>query len=550
MPEFEDEEIQLPPHSVEAEQAVIGSALVAPSSLIDTGKILKPGDFYGRQHQIIWASILDLWEKLEPIDILTVSQKLKDSKQLEKVGGRAYITDLASAIATTANARWYAERLREDSNKRQLIKIIGDAKTKAYDGKPLEEIISDLITKTGQIEKFTSRQRVMSLGEVMPLAMKELERRQQNRDKIPGVPTGLYHLDEKIWGFNPGELILLAARPSMGKTAMALNIAMNVSVHYGLPVLFVSLEMNKDQLAFRLLASKANFNARKFKTGDITQWELENELHKHAQGLSGLPFDVIDDSMGVTSIDDLISVIESQRRAKNLKKGEKPYALIVIDYIQLMESLNQENRVLEISEISRKAKKLAAYLEVPVLALSQCSRMVEQRQNKRPMLSDLRESGSLEQDASIVMFIYRDEVYNPNSGDKGMAEIIIAKNRDGETATVPQRFRADRQRFESVGHENDFWPKLYGTAEKVMPKLLDETEVQETLTRWESEGGERNVTAKFVELSNQLGDVDADAAEILLRNHEALGALWDKMQAAQVVAAPPIYNDLDIFTQI
>lgn len=430
---------RLPPQSIEAEQAVLGSLLVATDAISRVVDVLEPDYFYRKSHQVIYAAILDLFDKNEPIDIVTVSQYLKDEGKLDLVGGRQYIADLAMSIATTANIEYYARSVNEKALLRNLIKAGTEIVAGCY-----EETDADVAIDNAEHMIFSLAQRrnlaqLVHIGDIVESSFAKIEERYENRDSLAGVTSGFYDLDALTSGFQPSDLIIVAARPSMGKTAFCLNIGQAIALEKKLPVAIFSLEMSKEQLVQRMLCSEAAIDANRLRTGLLhnNDW---NRLAMAMGKLGEAPI-FIDDSA-------MVSALDIRAKARRLKAEHKDLGLIVIDYIQLMQGRKQtDNRVQEVSEISRSLKTLARELNVPVIALSQLSRAVEQRQNKRPMLSDLRESGSIEQDADIVMFIYRDEYYNPESEQKGEAEIIIAKQRNGPTGTVDLLFQSSITRF-------------------------------------------------------------------------------------------------------
>jgi replicative DNA helicase len=435
--------MKLPPQSLEAEQAVLGGILVDPDVLIKLVEIIKAKDFYRPAHQLLFQTIGDLFEKGDPIDGLTLSERLASRGQLELVGGRSYINDLALAVLTTDHLPKYAELIRDKSLLRSLIKAGSEIVGEAYEAEEAAHAVDRAqqlvfaVAQQGMASEFTHIQ------DILPTTFTQIEERNQNKGTLMGVPSGFYDLDNYLSGFQKSDLLILAARPSMGKTAFCLNIATHVALRERKPVLFFSLEMSKEQLVQRMLCSEAMIDAQRIRTGEIN----EQDFHKLAEAMGRLgdaPI-YIDDTPSM-------SVMEMRAKARKLMlERNENIGLIVIDYLQLMEgrtgSGGGENRQNEIAAISRGLKGLARELKAPVMALSQLSRAVESRIDKKPMLSDLRESGSIEQDADVVMFIYRDEYYNPETDRPGMADIIIAKQRNGPVGNVSLIFRNNITRF-------------------------------------------------------------------------------------------------------
>jgi replicative DNA helicase len=441
---------RLPPQSIEAEQAILGALLINPETISKVVDVLEPEQFYRKAHQVIYAGIVDLYSKSEPIDIVTLSQFLKDKGSLDGVGGRQYLTDLAMSIATTANAEYYAKTVAEKSLLRNLIKAGSEIVQSCY-----EDHDADLVVDKAEQLIFGIAQRrnlsaLTHIKDIVNESFARIEKRYENRDVLSGIPSGFYDLDEMTSGFQKSDLIIVAARPSMGKTALILNIAQHCAVEAKQPCAVFSLEMSKEQLVQRLLCAEARIDANKMRTGFLQSSDWQSLAA--AMGRLGEAPLFIDDSAAVTALD----VRAKARRLKAEMKGN--LGMIMIDYIQLMQGRSSKdgNRVQEISEISRNLKQLARELDCPVIALSQLSRAVEARQNKRPMLSDLRESGAIEQDADIVMFIYRDEYYNPETDKRGEAEIIIAKQRNGPVGTVELLYQASITRFLNKAVNNQY----------------------------------------------------------------------------------------------
>ena len=434
---------KLPPQNIDAEQAVLGALLIDPNAIAKVVEIVKSGCFYKQAHKHIFSSVLTLFNNNEPIDIVTVSENLKTSDKLEISGGRAYINDLALSVITSANIEYYAKIISEKSVLRDLIKAGGEIATIAYDDINPEKAVDSAEQLIFAISQKKAPENLTHVGEIVIDSYNLIEERYNNRDEIVGVPSGFYDLDALTAGFQPSDLIIVAARPSMGKTTFCLNIAQEVGIRKKKPVAFFSLEMSKEQLVQRMLCSEAEIDAQRLRIGHM-QAEDWTKLSKAMNNIGDCPI-FIDDSPALT-------ISELRAKCRRLCMKEKNLGLIIIDYLQLMEgSDNRRNdRVQEISQISRGLKGLARELKVPVIALSQLSRAVESRQNKRPMLSDLRESGSIEQDADIVMFIYREEYYNPEAIEaKGKATIIIGKQRNGPTGEVELLFQNNITKFKN-----------------------------------------------------------------------------------------------------
>ena len=531
-----------PPHSIEYEQAVIGSALINSKTLLDTSRILKPDDFYRPAHQEIWKVILDLWECMRPVDIVTTSESLKEKQKLDLIGGRQYVTDLAMSIATTANADFYAKRIKNFSNRRQLIKLTRKYARETFEEEDIELTIASLVRETQKIEEVDTRHGAPTLAEIIPETMKELDRRMENKGCLTGVPSGIFDLDEKILGFQAGDFVIIGARPSMGKTALALNFAYAQAREYNLRSLFFSLEMYKEELSLRLLAAAATFDAKRFKTGQIDPWERRETLDPASEVLKQLPIHIVDQKDGIKTVQDVVAKIDEM-----FIRGILP-DVVYVDYLQLLQSQKDSgNRELEVSDISRTLKQTAAKYGIAIVALCQLSRAVEARQNKRPMLGDLRESGSLEQDASIVIFIYRDEWYNPETNSKGEAELIIAKNRQGECCTVHTLYRGNKQQFVSKGGDGQMMKLLPKEKPEELPDLLSPYEIEKLLTEWEKEGGTDHVE---IRLHQYVGELQGNntVTQFRFRNWTALSEKWEQIKAKRIsIAMQQKHGDLHVF---
>ena len=420
---------KVPPHDLEAEQAILGSMLTDRDAVISAVEVLKEEDFYREDNKAIYGAIFNLYNRAEPIDIITVKAELESMGKFEQVGGLEYLAELPEKVPTTANAMKYIKIVEEKSTLRRLIKTANEIIDLGYDQtEDVEDIMEGAEKKIFNIMQEKNQKGYSPLKDVLVESFTQLEELYNKKQHITGVPTGFAELDYKTAGLHGSELILIAARPAMGKTAFALNIATNAAVRANVPVAVFSLEMSKEQLVNRILCSEAMVDSNKVRTGKLE----EDDWAKLAGAIGPL-------SEAEIYIDDTPGINVTEIRAKCRKlKLEKNIGLVVIDYLQLVQGSNKRNgsREQEISEISRSLKILAKELNVPVIALSQLSRAVEQRPDHRPMLSDLRESGAIEQDADIVMFLYRDDYYNEDSEKKNVAEVIIAKHRGGSTGTV------------------------------------------------------------------------------------------------------------------
>lgn len=432
---------KLIPQSIEAEQVVLGALLIDPAAILKITSKLKPESFYKQAHKQIFSAILRLFNNNEPIDVLSTSENLKSIEKLDMVGGRAYVNDLALSVITSANIEYYANIVAEKAVLRELIKAGGEIAQVAYEDLPADKAIDSAEQIIFNISQRKSAENLAHVGSIVVDSYDLIEKRWKNKDELVGVASGFYDLDNMTSGFQKSDLIIVAARPSMGKTAFCLNIAQTVGIHSKRPVAIFSLEMSKEQLVQRMLCSEAEIDAQRVRSGNMQSddWpKLTSAMHE----MGDSPI-FIDDSPGV-------SVMDIRAKCRRLSMEHKDLGLVIIDYLQLMEGTDRkQDRVQEISSISRGLKNLARELKVPIIALSQLSRAVEQRQNKLPMLSDLRESGSIEQDADIVMFIYRDEYYNPESEDKGKAKIIIAKQRNGPVGDLDLLFQKNITKFKN-----------------------------------------------------------------------------------------------------
>ena len=452
MDENQISSLKVPPHSIEAEQSILGGLLIDNKAIDRIAGQVSASDFYRNDHQIIFSHISKLIDHNQPADIVTVAESLEQNSELTKVGGVAYLGLIAENTPTASNISGYAKIVRERSIMRNLVEVGSDIVESAFSpqGKDAQQLLDESESKIFQIADAGTSEKLgfVDIKELLPKAAQRIDDLYQLDDPngVTGVPTGYADLDQKTAGLQPGDLIIIAGRPSMGKTSLALNIAEHVGMEAGLPVAIFSMEMGAAQLTMRLLGSVGKLDQHKMRIGQLEDedWpKLTNALGV----LNEAPI-FIDEGSALNSY-------EVRARARRLHRQQGKLGLIVIDYIQLMSSANDksgENRATEVSEISRSLKALAKELNVPVVALSQLNRSVESRPDKRPMMSDLRESGAIEQDADVIMFIYRDEVYNPETAEKGVAEILLSKQRNGPTGVAKLTFLGQYTRFENYAN--------------------------------------------------------------------------------------------------
>ena len=423
--------------------------LIEREAISKVAEFLRPEDFYREAHRLIFAAVLQLYNKAEAVDLITLTEQLRREDKLEAAGGISYVTSLANSVPTAANVVYHAKIVEEKALLRQLITTATHIAGLGYEAN--DEVVAILDTAERMILSVSGRKvtgAFIPIKDILMATLDRIEKLYESKGSITGLPTGFVDFDNLTAGLQPSDLILVAARPSMGKTAFVLNIAQNIAIRAKKTVAFFSLEMSKEQLVQRMLCSEEGIDAHRLRIGALQEKDWE-KLMKAANKLSAAPI-FIDDVPGIT-------VTEMRSKARRLKV-EHDLALIIIDYLQLMQGSGggrSENRQQEISEISRSLKALARELGVPVIALSQLSRGVEARQNKRPMLSDLRESGSLEQDADIVAFLYRDDYYNPDTENKNLTEIIIAKHRNGPVDTVNLTFLKEYTRFTNLSKRTE-----------------------------------------------------------------------------------------------
>lgn len=443
-------QLRIPPHSIEAESSVLGGLLLDNGAWDRVGDLLKDGDFYRYEHRLVFAAIGVLINGSKPADVITVFEQLLGQGKAEEIGGLAYLNSLAQYVPSAGNIRRYAEIVRDRSILRKLVAASDEISTNAFNpkGRPVATILDESEQKIFNIgeEGARTKQGFQSMDTLVVDLLDRVQDMADNPNDVTGVPTGFYDLDRMTSGFQAGDMIVLAARPSMGKTALAINIAEHVALNEGLPVAVFSMEMGAAQLAVRIVGSIGRIDQGHLRTGKLTdeEWPRLSEAIEKLRTISLH----IDESAGLTSS-------ELRANARRLSRQCGKLGLIVVDYLQLMSgsSGDNENRATVLGEISRGLKMLARELQCPVIALSQLNRSVEQRPDKRPMMSDLRESGAIEQDADIIMFIYRDEYYTKDAcKEPGVAEVIIAKQRNGPTGTVKLAFLNNITKFESLAH--------------------------------------------------------------------------------------------------
>ena len=439
---------KLPPYNLEAEQAVLGAILLDNNAILKALEIFDPSDFYRPSHQKIFNAMYNLNEREDVIDLLTLRDELERRRELEDVGGPAYVVSLVDVVPTAANVEFHAKIVHEKAIARRLLNASIEIATRCYDeSEEVEKTLEYAEQKIFEISKGQTKQAFTHVSIVVEDGVEKIEKLSQKKSLVTGAPTGFIELDQMTSGFQPSDLIIVAARPAMGKTSFCLNVAQHMGVKEQIPTAIFSLEMSKEQLGIRLLCAEARLDSHNVRIGNLKDEDWERLAHA-SEMISNAPI-YIDDTPA-------ISILEMRAKAKRLKM-DKGLGVIIVDYLQLMESrTRRENRQQEITEISRSLKKLAKELDVPVIALSQLSRAVENRTDKHPQLSDLRESGAIEQDADIVMFIFRPEVYFDDAPE-GIAEIIIGKQRNGPVGTFQLAFVKQYTRFENLEtyHQSD-----------------------------------------------------------------------------------------------
>ncbi len=439
------EAAKIPPQNLDAEASLLGAILIDVDAIVRIADKIGSNDFYDERHQRIYEAMQKLYEKHSPIDVLTLSNQLKDNGLLDTVGGAAYLTELTNYVPTAAHAENYADIVSQKAIRRRLIKASQDITGLGFDeSKAVQELIEEAETQLFQVSQQHVKQDISSIEDILAESFERLDDLHKDKGKIRGVPTGFKDLDNILAGLQRSDLIILAARPSMGKTALSLNLAHSVATKANQPVLVFSLEMSKEQLVDRMLSMESGVDAWNIRTGNLSDADFE-KIGQAMGTLSEAPI-YIDDSPGIT--------VSDMRTKARREQHQRQLGLIVVDYLQLMSGGSRfggdGNRVQEISEISRGLKAVARELNVPVIALSQLSRSVESRSPQIPQLADLRESGSIEQDADVVAFIYREDYYNPDTDRKNITDIFIKKHRNGPTGNIELYFDKEKQRFKGL----------------------------------------------------------------------------------------------------
>lgn len=438
--------VNIPPQNTEAEISVLGAVLLDKDAIIKIADIVTPDDFYKDSHGRIYRAMLDLYEHREPIDVVTLTNKLDELKDLDKVGGGSYIATLASSVPSAANIVYYAKIVADKSVLRRLIHASGDITELAFrEEKEIPEILDKAEQAVFSVSQKHTKGTFIAIKDVLTDSFDRLDELHRNKDKLRGVPTGFKDLDNLLAGLQPSDLIILAARPSMGKSSLAINIAQHVAINEGIPVAIFSLEMSKEQLVDRLLSAEANIDSWKLRNANLSDSDFQ-KIGEAMAKLSEAPL-FFDDSVG-------INAMEMRTKARRLQ-SEHGLGLIIIDYLQLMQGNGSSNRVEEVSDISRSLKGLARELNVPVIALSQLSRAVENRPSRIPQLADLRESGSIEQDADVVMFIYREDYYEKDTEKKNIADVLIRKHRNGPVGQVELFFKPEQMLFTNLDKKRE-----------------------------------------------------------------------------------------------
>ena len=437
------------PHSIEAEQSVVGAMLMDKDAITTAGEIISGDDFYQASYGVIFDSMIELFNEGKPVDLITLQERLKEKDVPAEIASLEFVRDLVTAVPTSANVKYYAQIVADKSVMRKMIKLNEEIENMCYAEKePLESIMEQTEKSMFQLLQRRTTGEYVPIKQVVLNALDKIEKASKSKGTVTGIPTGFIDLDYKLSGFQPSDFILIAARPSMGKTAFVLNIAQYMAFKKNKAVAIFSLEMSKEQLVNRLFSLESQVDAQSLRTGNMKDSDWEKLIE--GAGVIGQSKLIIDDTPGIS-----ISELRSKCRKYKLEHG---LDIIIIDYLQLMTGSvgkSSESRQQEVSDISRQLKGLARELNVPVVSLSQLSRAVESRPDKRPMLSDLRESGAIEQDADVVMFIYRDEYYNKDSEFKKQAEIIIAKQRNGPVGTVNLAWLGEYTKFANLSRQED-----------------------------------------------------------------------------------------------
>jgi replicative DNA helicase len=439
---------KIPPQNIDAEKSLLGAVLIDEETLADITEHVTLKDFYDKRHSVIYDAMMRLYEKRKPVDLLTLTDELKRKKELEGVGGSAYLTELTNYVPTSAHAETYAEIVAQKAVRRRLIKASAEISEMGFnEDSSTQELLEQAEAELFSVSDQSLKQDLVSIESILTESFDRMEELHRNKGQLRGVRTGYRDLDNMTAGLQRSDLIILAARPAMGKTTLVTNLAYNVATIAKQPVLFFSLEMSKEQLVDRMLADASGVDAWNIRTGNLSDDDF-SKLSDAMGEMAEAPI-YIDDTPGV-------SVLEMRTKARRAAH-EQPLGLIIVDYLQLMQGSGRSdgNRVQEVSEISRGLKLLARELNVPVIALSQLSRSVESRSPQIPQLADLRESGSIEQDADIVMFIYREAYYNPDTDRENITDLIIAKHRNGPTGKIELYFHPERLRFMSLDRKHD-----------------------------------------------------------------------------------------------
>jgi replicative DNA helicase len=431
---------RVPPHNLEAEASVLGSLMLDRNAIVRVADFLRPEDFYLDSHAQVYRAVLNLYDRADPIDLLTIAAELETMRVLERIGGQAFLAELQSGVPTAANVEYYGHLVEEGATKRKLIGAGGRITALGFDeSTPAAQALDTAESVIFNIAEGRITQDFVALKDILKTTWDQIEQIHKDQSVISGVPSGFNDLDAKTGGFQKSDLIIIAARPGIGKTSITLNIAQHAAIQYKIPVAIFSLEMSEQQLVTRLLCSEASVDSYRLRTGLLK----DAEWPRIAQAMGALSEAqiYIDDSPNV-------SVMEMRTKTRRLKSANN-LGLVVVDYLQLMQGRNQENRVQEVSDISRGLKSLARELQIPVIACSQLSREPEKRPDHRPQLSDLRESGTLEQDADLVLFIFRERFYNDNIAEdrRNVAEIILAKHRNGPTGKIELMFIDEQTKF-------------------------------------------------------------------------------------------------------
>ncbi len=444
---------RIPPQNLEAEESVLGGILLSNEKLNEIIELLTPEDFYREKHRRAFAAMLTLSDRNEPIDLITLASELKSRQELDVVGGETFLAYLAGRVPTAANIKYYAQIVQDKSMLRRVIHTGTEIVGWSYESDAAVNVLLDRSeARFLEIGERRLKKTLLPIKEVVKHTFKHIERLMENHQDITGVPTGFADVDRLLSGLQPSDLIILAARPSMGKTSFALNIAQNAAIRYKIPVAIFSLEMGKEQLAMRMLSSEAEIDSTQLRGGFLSDEEIQR-LMNAAGALTDAPV-AIDDTPSLTPLE----LKAKARRFANQHKNSGPLGLIVVDYLQLMQAPSaQENRAQEVSEISRSLKALAKELQWPVLALSQLNRESEKREDKKPLLSNLRDSGAIEQDADVVAFIHRRERYDDDPSAKGKAELIVAKNRNGPVDNITLSFRSRYTKFGDFTNAEEYY---------------------------------------------------------------------------------------------